>query len=48
MNELRLEVVQDKGFRQIRKDMDYPEVLEQLTKKEIDPYAAADLLLKKI
>ncbi len=48
LNELLLEVVQDKVFRQIRKDMDYPEVLEQLTKKEIDPYAAADLLLKKI
>ena len=48
LNELLFEIIQDKVFRQIRKESSYPEILEQLTDKTIDPYAAAEVLLKKL
>lgn len=48
LNELLFEILQDKLFRQVKKLEDYPLVLEELTKKTIDPYAAANQLFEKI
>lgn len=48
INELLFEVLQDKFFRQIKELEDYPQLLKDLTRKEIDPYTAAQLLLKQL
>lgn len=48
LNELLFEILQDKLFRQVKKLEDYPLVLEELTEKTIDPYAAANQLFEKI
>lgn len=48
VNELLFEVLQDRFFRQIKELEDYPRVLEDLTRKKIDPYTAAQLLLKQL
>lgn len=48
LNELLLEVIQDKVFRKIKAEEDYPNILEQLAEKSMDPYAAADALLEKV
>lgn len=48
LNELLFEVLQDKLFREIKKLEEYPQVLEELTKKTLDPYSAANQLFEKI
>lgn len=48
VNELLFEVLQDRLFREIKKLKDYPEVLDELSAKKIDPYTAAKLLFDKI
>lgn len=48
LNELLFEVLQDKLFREVSKLEDYPEVLEKLANKSLDPYGAANQLFEKI
>ncbi|NLY36816.1 MAG: methylmalonyl Co-A mutase-associated GTPase MeaB [Tissierellia bacterium] len=48
VNELLMEVLQDRLFRKIKKLEEYPQVLEDLTAKKIDPYTAAKRLFEQI